>query len=285
MIFGNGERCAAIEYHGSHTTTQSCVNAISRLVNWGDRIPTARLLTWQQHHAFLLAIDEDSLIVIPQGFTSGYSGEGPRGLATALQLLDWHGAAIEEYEVRASVLQDISRSCLKATDLDELLQLEPLRPLRWHDYVYAVTGTTHGAFDAVRRASPLVLPLGVIDGRLGDLVLRFRDDPDDALHKGYRRLEQLISQRIGVNGQAAGKLFGKAFGGPSAPLHWPDLAPGEQEGRAGLFVSTYKAFRNRRAHREHPVQEEHAVREFLLLNELFRLEEESVLREVAGEGG
>jgi hypothetical protein len=182
------------------------------------------------------------------------------------------------------VLQDVNRSCLRAKDLDELLQLEPLRPLRWYDYVYAVSETTRPDFAVLRRALPSVLPLGVIDGRLGDLVLRFRDDPDDALHKGYRRLEQLVSQRIGVDGEAAGRLFPKAFGGSAAALHWPDLAPGEQDGRASLFVSVYRAFRNRRAHQEHPVSEEQAVREFLLLNELFRLEAESVSREVTGDG-
>lgn len=59
MNTGDKEPYATIEYHGSHTTTQSCVRAVCRLVNFGDRIRTARLLTWRQQHAFLLTVEEE----------------------------------------------------------------------------------------------------------------------------------------------------------------------------------------------------------------------------------
>lgn len=202
-----------------------------------------------------------------------------------LQVLDWYGTEIEEYGVRSSVLQDLNRSRLRAADLDEILTLEPVRPMRWHEYIYAVTAATRSAFADVRRASPALLPLAVFDARIGDLVLRFREDPDDALHKGYRRLEDAVRERTRLHGESGSSLMSRAFQGDSSHLHWPRIGSTEQKGRGNLFAGAFMAFRNRRAHRELPVDEDQAVREFLLLNELFRLEAESVQRIVTGEGG
>jgi hypothetical protein len=78
------ENLADIEYHGQSGLTQSCLDAIARIFQFGARVTSARLLTACDAHAFLLSVRESDLIAIKAGFSSGYMGEGPKGLASAL---------------------------------------------------------------------------------------------------------------------------------------------------------------------------------------------------------
>lgn len=75
------------EYHGSHRTTRSCVDALARLLVSSVEIHRTLLLTYHGRHGLCLDTDGPERIFIRCGFTSGYAGEGPRGLAVALQLL------------------------------------------------------------------------------------------------------------------------------------------------------------------------------------------------------
>ena len=59
----------------------------------------------------------------------------------------------------------------------------------------------------------------------------------------------MTRERCGLS-EHGSKLFKKAFLGDKAALIWPDLDSGESVGRANLFIATYSAFRNPRAHRE-----------------------------------
>lgn len=69
------------------------------------------------------------------------------------------------------------------------------------------------------------------------------------------------------------KLFASAFGGDSPKLTWPDIDPGERQGRANLFIGSVTAHRNVRAHREAiEASRSDELSEFLLLNHLYRLE-------------
>jgi hypothetical protein len=54
--------------------------------------------------------------------------------------------------------------------------------------------------------------------------------------------------------------------------------PSEQIGRTNLFTGAYMAFRNRRAHQEPDPNNTDALQEFLLINHLYNLEQQAVLK-------
>lgn len=119
-----------------------------------------------------------------------------------------------------------------------------------------------------------VIPFAIIDSRITDLAIRFWEDPDNNLLSGYRRLEDIVRGRTGIDEHGA-KLFSQAFSGPTSSLNWKDLDSGEQVGRVNLFTGVYMAYRNPRAHRELENYDNDLLAEFLLLNHLYFLERES----------
>lgn len=108
--------------------------------------------------------------------------------------------------------------------------------------------------------------------RLGFPLFRF---PDACLIDGYRRLEDVVRQRTGLQEHGA-KLFSETFLGDAPRLSWSGLSAAEQSGRGALFTSAYRAYRNPRAHRELRSDSIDQTREFLLLNHLFSLERSAV---------
>ena len=81
-----------------------------------------------------------------------------------------------------------------------------------------------------------------------------------------------------MNNENGVKLFAKAFQVDDSVLCWENLDSGESKGRASLFTSVYMAYRNNRAHQEprHNVSDD--IREFMLVNQLFVLESEAVIK-------
>ncbi|MEA5464224.1 TIGR02391 family protein [Leptothoe sp. PORK10 BA2] len=273
-------KLADVQYNGRAGITRSCLNAILRFINFGDEIEEVRLLTYESEHCFLLSIATEGYIMIKSGFSSGYHGEGPRGLSLALQILQRYVSWIEEYRISSRILQNINNSCLSHTDLDEINSTKPVVPYQVHEYIYATSYAFSDDTDNDKRVLkqfPWIIPLGLIDHRIMDLAIKFRQEPDLSLMSAYRRLEDTIRQRTGLNNEIIGaKLFSKVFRGKDSLLHWRDIESAEREGRAALFEGTYMAFRNRRAHREFQERLDEGVREFLLLNELFLLEAQAI---------
>jgi len=263
-----------VQYLGRLGITRSCIEAVARLLQCGEQINMARLLTSGEIHAFLIQNQQGELFAVKGGFRSGYYGEGPKGLAVVLHLLDRHNIEVEEFEVKSKLIDRLNSASLSRSDLEKLVLASPVRPLRWHEYIYqqAEGGRLN---DDLSRYYPLELPFGVIDARIFDLALRFEGDPDGAVVGAYRRLEDIVRQRTGIGGFGA-RLFSKAFVDHGAPLGWnaPDL--NESVGRGNLFKAIYTAFRNARAHRELEPRRASDLREFLLINELFLLESEAV---------
>ena len=208
------------------------------------------------------------------GFSSGYDGEGPRTFSFVLQLLDAHGAEIEEFLVGAGLIARLDASALTCLDLEEIEGARPRRPARWRDYI----DEDHWARyrnGTLWRDFPPVLPLAIIDPRLMDLALSFWEAPGDRILAGYRRLEDIIRRRSGLKEHGA-KLFSQTFHGPPPRLRWAGVDQGEHAGRAQLFAAAFTAFRNPRAHRGLHERTEDQVAEFLVLNQLFRLEGEAI---------
>lgn len=274
------EQLAQIEYHGQAGFTSECLNAIVRIIHFGDVVDKAMLISHigddTGAHCFLFTVNSVNLIAIKSGFSSGYHGEGPRGLSTALQLLQRHGIKIDEYMVKEEVIDRIDGSCLLVADIDALENAHPVRPARFYDYI--TYQKSNDRDKNLKSLFPIAVPFHILDQRLFDLGLTLESQQDGALLTGYRRLEDIIRKRIGFDDLSGVGLLSKAFQGDDSILCWSDIGPSENKGRALLFTGTFMAYRNRRAHRELLVKREEIYREFLLLNELFLLESSAVLR-------
>lgn len=273
MNTDNNQTLAGIEYIGLPGVSQECKDAVMRLLQYGNVITRVRILSCSGEHCLLLTVDVGDLIAVKSGFGSGYMGEGSHAFSCVLQLLDVHGAKIEEYKVTHDVVDRLDSSSLTTADIENLDAAAPIRPTRWHDYVFeehwerARSGTLWLEF-------PPLVPFAIIDSRIIDLAISFWESPDQKLLTGYRRLEDIVRKRTGINEHGA-KLFSQAFLGSTAKLSWAGVDAGEQTGRASLFTGAFMAYRNPRAHREVESEANSQLTEFLLLNHLYCLEKES----------
>jgi len=268
-----------VQYIGHTGVSSSCLRAIVGLIHFGEKIIEAKLLSFGCQHGFLLETERGEVIAIKSGFSSGYSGEGPRTLSTALQLLISRNVHLEEYDVPKSIFDQVNASKLSKVSLKRLSKNKPVRPVRYHDYI----GPYRLSSLQIEKLFPLSMPYAIIDPRLNDLALEFFEKPDLSILAGYRRLEDFIRKKSGLTEHGT-KLFSAAFNGRDSELHWVDVDGGEQQGRAALFSGTYMAFRNKRAHKEQDDNLAGLLVEFLQLNQLYLLEKKSVKREPNFEG-
>jgi len=205
------------------------------------------------------------------GFASGYGGEGPRGLSLALSLLELHEVSVDEVDVEEGIYRRTHDALLTNADTIKINALRPVRPPRIWDYIWPEHRKSLKDKTLWVDAPPL-LPLSLIDPRILDLALRFGDDPDAALYRGHRRLEEILRDRIGSNNWSS-RLLTEAFRGSPPKLTWPEISEGEQSGRANLFHGWYSAHRNPRAHGESIRGDLRSLMsEFLMLNHLYILE-------------
>lgn len=132
---------AGIEYYGTSGITACCLRALTMAIQAGDKIEKAYLLSDFDTksscgtHCFLLFTEFSDPIAIKSGFASGYGGEGPRGLSSALQILIRHNIDIEEYAVDKSLIERVDRSCLTQADLNMLEKQCPVQPTRYYDFI------------------------------------------------------------------------------------------------------------------------------------------------------
>jgi hypothetical protein len=108
---------AGIEYLGIAGGSQDRHEAIEMLLQYGVRIQHAQILTHDHDHCILLTDEVGDPIAVKSGFASGYAGHGPRTFAYVLQLLESHGAKIEEHDVDESIIQRVDLSALTLSDL------------------------------------------------------------------------------------------------------------------------------------------------------------------------
>lgn len=271
------EQFERLQYVGTPGISRDCLDAILRYIQFGDAINNAWLLTHGNRHCFLLRVNDQFWVAVKSGFGSGYSGEGPKTLSLALQILELHGAEIEEYEVKWAIIVRLDRSALRQDDFEAIIKSEPVRPWRCDSYVFGEENVSEIAGQLWRKIPPVV-PFRILDGRLADLALEFFNRPDESLMKGFRRLEEAVRSRAKIDGHGA-NLFRKAFDPQKGVLLWKGLTPAEGESRLNLFSAAFGACRNPRAHKEINSSLGDQVSEFLLLNMLFRLEREATSRE------
>ena len=271
---------AVVQYAGIPGSSSDCRDAVTRLLQYGDRITQAKILTHDNEHAFLLTVNEGDQIIIKSGFASGYGGTGPSTFSYVLQLLEACGVEIDEFAVTEEFIHRVEYSCLRASDLATLDRQRPVRPSRWRDYILE----RHWGRQEERRLwedeFPAIIPFAIVDPRLIDLALTFWNAPSDHLLTAFRRLEDVVRRRTGLKDRS-GKLFARAFLGDGSPLRWEGCDESERASRGELFRNAFTAFRNPRAHGERDESAADQLCEFLLVNHLFRLERAAV--EVATE--
>lgn len=275
-LLPNTKNLAAIQYHGLPGISASCLDAVRRLVQFDEHIEEATIISAEGRHCLLLELEIDGKIAIKSGFTSGYRGEGPGAFAEALCLLDAIAVEIEEIVVSPELIDRINASALTNKDLDLLAEAERVRPVRWHEYIHSAAARRSDVATLWKSFRP-VIPWSIIDYRVIDLAHAVLRDPDDALLKGFRRLEDIVRKRIDSDAHSV-RLFSLAFQGNDSKLTWKDIHPGEHAGRAQLFIGTYMSYRNPRAHRELDSRQEEVIAEFLLLNHLFLMERTAIDR-------
>lgn len=268
-----------IEYSGVAGITQECLDAVMRLIQYGDQIKFARIFSCSGNHCLMLSLDcPEKIVFIKSGFGSGYNGEGPRGFSYILGLFEMHKINIDEYEVDRGLMNRIDNSALTESDIKTINSMRPVRPLRLFDYIRK-QHLQNINNETLWKDFPLVIPFAIIDNRIADLAISFWNDPDGNLLKGYIRLEDMIRERTGIN-ESGARLFSQAFLSPQAVLCWKNLEKNEQTSRANLFVNAYMAHRNPKAHRKVKENPQEQLSEFLLLNHLYLLEKEVSKRRI-----
>ena len=270
---------AGIQYMGESGITQTCKEAVIQLIHAGEDIKDVKILTFEETHssahALLLTLRYDIQVIIKGGFASGYNGEAPRGYAFILDLLRNYTDSINEYIISKSIFERISNSSLTVKDLEYINSINPVRPARWYESVYLYKERERSIFSEF----PLTIPMALLDPRLIELALDFNKNPDSAIMGAYRKLESIVKARTDLNNESGVKLLAKAFQGDDSILYWGNLDSGEYKGRASLFTSFYMAYRNKRAHQEPRHNKSDDIREFMLVNQLFVLESEAVVRQ------
>jgi len=260
-------------YHGSCGITNVSEEAIQQIIQLGDEIVEAKILSHDHSHGFILKDAFSSFIGILPSFTTGYTGEGPRRFSYVLQLFKEHNIPINEYDISEKMMKRFEASALLSDDLNFIEVNKPVRPHRFHEYILEQHWKSSSA--ELWSSFKAIIPLSLIEPRLVDIAKNFADDPDSNLIKGFRRLEDSIRNRI-ASEKHGSKLMSEAFLDKDSLLSWSNIDNGEKTGRAQLFTGTFMAFRNPRAHKETKQTLELQIREFLLLNELFHLEAQAI---------
>ncbi len=172
----------------------------------------------------------------------------------------------------------LNTSCLLKSDLKLIDKSRPVLPRRFHCYIIDEDECSGQVSERLINRYPYSIPFVIIDPRIHDLAIDFFENPDHVLSRAYRRLEEIIRKRTGLSGEGQ-KLFSLAFQVEGSPLTWDVPDTNEVRGRAQIFIGVFSGFRNARAHREIEATGSSELREFLLINELYRLEAESLTQE------
>lgn len=267
-----------IQYLGT-PYTQDCLDAIGFILQTQQRIEKALLLSYDQSHAYLIK-SARNIYIIRSGFTSGYLGEGPKGLASSLQLFLKHNIEVVEIIITAKTMKKVNHSSLSDSDIEKILITKVVRPTNIYEYIYAIYKTTQYQIEN-DRYYPLGPPFHLIDERIFDLALKFNDDPNYSILTAYTRLEDIVKVKINDHSLFSNNLLKTAFISDKQrkSIYSCDATNEKVSNALGcLFTNIFTAYRNERAHSEVDKPYSLQLREFLLINELYLLENEAIKR-------
>lgn len=122
MIFDNdplGLYSIDIKYEGSTSATQYCIDDFMRRLYGSRKIVDMTILTCENYHALMLCFEDQDLIVfIKSGLTSGYPGEGPKGTSLIIRLAEEAGIIIKELKAAPSLFKRINSSRTTVKDVE-----------------------------------------------------------------------------------------------------------------------------------------------------------------------
>lgn len=122
MIFDNDPLSlysTDIKYEGSTSATQYCIDDFMRRLYGSRKIVDMTILTCENYHALMLCFEDQDLVVfIKSGLTSGYSGEGPKGTSLIIRLAEEAGIAIKELAAAPSLFKKINSSLVTVKDVE-----------------------------------------------------------------------------------------------------------------------------------------------------------------------
>ena len=122
MIFDNdslGLYSIDIKYEGSTSATQYCIDDFMRRLYGSRKIVDMTILTCENYHALMLCFEDQDLVVfIKSGLTSGYPGEGPKGTSLIIRLAEDAKIIIKELAVTPSLFKRINSSLITVKDVE-----------------------------------------------------------------------------------------------------------------------------------------------------------------------
>ena len=122
MILDNdplGIRSVDIKYEGSTRATQYCIDDFMKHLYGSRKIVEMTILTCEKYHALMLCFeDQDYIVFIKSGLTSGYPGEGPKGTSLIIRLAEEAGITIKELNAAPSLFKRINSSLATVKDVE-----------------------------------------------------------------------------------------------------------------------------------------------------------------------
>lgn len=122
MILDNdplGIRSVDIKYEGSTRATQYCIDDFMKHLYGSREIVDMTILTCENYHALMLCFEnQDYIVFIKSGLTSGYSGEGPKGTSLIIRLAEEAGITIKELDVTPPLFKRINSSRATVKDVE-----------------------------------------------------------------------------------------------------------------------------------------------------------------------
>jgi hypothetical protein len=128
---------------GMRGTTQLCLEALASYLQESREEGLAILLSGPRDkykcrsHAFLLTVEGSPELLISDGFSSGYMGEGPHGLISVISILETSGWDINEVTLGEALFERLCAGLATWDDLGRILKrrrqdlnLRLLRPER-----------------------------------------------------------------------------------------------------------------------------------------------------------
>ena len=108
-----------IKYEGSTSATQYCIDDFMRLLYGSRKIVDMTILTCENYHALMLCFEnQDYIVFIKSGLTSGYPGTGPNGTSLIIRLAEEAGITIKELNAAPSLFKRINSSLATVKDVE-----------------------------------------------------------------------------------------------------------------------------------------------------------------------
>ncbi|MDY6285634.1 MAG: hypothetical protein SPL19_09595 [Fibrobacter sp.] len=108
-----------IKYEGSTRATQYCIDDFMKHLYGSRKIVDITILTCENYHALMLCFEnQDYIVFIKSGLTSGYPGEGPKGTSLIIRLAEEAGITIKELSATPSLFKRINSSLATVKDVE-----------------------------------------------------------------------------------------------------------------------------------------------------------------------